>query len=337
MCNHHNPASEQDILRLNRIADSVISGQTPDRADASFLAGFPDLDQLCDAADRIRRHFAGNELDSCSIVNARSGLCSEDCKWCAQASRHHTGCEVYDFVDKEELMRAAEANEKAGIKRLSLVTSGKSVARKDISRFCDMFRSLADKTGLELCASMGLIGQEEMEMLAEAGVSRYHCNMETSSAFFLQLCSTHSPADKRATIKAARQAGLEVCSGGIIGMGETMEQRIDFAYELAELDVVSVPLNILNPIPGTPLADTPLISEDEIIRTGAIFRFILPTQAIRFAGGRLRLSHEAMLRMLRGGVNGALMGDMLTTVSNRIADDKRLFEEAGMEFKSDNP
>lgn len=326
-----------DAQRLDSITRRVLDGGKISRDDASFIANFPDIDLLCDAADAIRKKFAGNAVDSCSIVNARSGRCSEDCKWCAQAARHNTGCDVYDFLDEKEILEAARRNEQAGIARFSLVTSGKAVSTADMKRFCDVFRLLAKETDLYLCASMGLIGPEQMQMLADAGVKRYHCNMETASTYFPSLCSTHTPADKRATIKAAREAGLDVCSGGIIGMGETMEQRIDFAFELADLDVDSVPLNILNPIPGTPLADTPLISEEDIIRTGAVFRFILPDKAIRFAGGRLRLSRESMMRMLRGGINGALMGDMLTTVSNQIDDDRKLFADAGLDFDTDRP
>ena len=156
--------------------------------------------------------------------------------------------------------------------------------------------------------------------------------METSREFFPTLCTSHTPDDKKATIRAARKAGMQVCSGGIIGMGESMAQRLDLAFELAELGVDSVPMNILNPIPGTPLENTPLISEEEIIRTAATWRFILPDKSIRFAGGRMRLSHESMVRLLHGGINGVLMGDMLTTVSNDIASDRVLFKEADMIF-----
>lgn len=310
----------------------ILEGGAISKEQANFLYHIPDLDLLCDSADEICRHFSGNHLDSCSIVNARSGKCSEDCKWCAQASRHKTGCKTYNFLDEQEVMKAAEHNEKAGIRRFSLVTSGRAVADNDLEVFCEMFRKLSENTSLGLCASMGLLNETQMKRLKEAGVSRYHCNMETSAAFFPSLCSTHSPEDKRNTIRAAREAGLEVCSGGIIGMGETAEDRIDFAFELAELGVDSVPVNILNPIKGTPLENTPLISEEDIIRTIAVWRFILPTTAIRFAGGRMRLSHDSMLRILRGGANGVLMGDMLTTVSNDIASDKILFNEAGMIF-----
>lgn len=319
-------------MTLESIKEKALAGETVSREEAMFLAEYPDLDKLCDAADEICRRHHGNRVDSCSIVNARSGVCSEDCKWCAQSVHHNTGCEIYDFLDEEKVMEAARLNEKEGIRRFSLVTSGRRVSRKDVERFCNLIRRLKKETGLYICVSMGLLGEEEMKMLAEAGVERYHCNMETSSKVFPTLCSTHSHSDKRATIEAARKAGLDVCSGGIIGMGESMADRLEMAFELAEMDVDSVPVNILNPISGTPLGDTPLISEEEVVRTVAVFRFILPKKAMRFAGGRMRLSHENMLRIMRGGMNGVLMGDMLTTVSNTIADDRILFREANFDF-----
>lgn len=300
--------------------------------EARELYNYPDIDALCDAADEIARRFAPKEVDSCSIVNARSGLCGEDCKWCAQSSGYKTGCNTYNIIEEDEVMRAATHNEREGIARLSLVTSGRKVTGKDLDKFCQIYSKLKKDTGLYLCASMGLLGETEMIKLRESGVKRYHCNMETSERYFSELCSTHSYEDKRKTIGAARRAGLEVCSGGIIGMGESADDRIDLAFELATLGVYSVPMNILNPIKGTPLENTPLISEEEIIRTAAVWRFILPLQSIRFAGGRMRLSKESMYRMMRGGVNGVLMGDMLTTVSNDIATDRKMFAETGWKF-----
>lgn len=322
----------KDIERLEEIKQKGLRGESITREEALWAAGYADLDALCDAANEVCRRWQGTDVDSCSIVNARSGMCGEDCKWCAQATRHPTGCETYNFLDEEEVIGGAEANEKAGIRRFSLVTSGRAVSKRDLKKFCETYSRLAKDTGLYLCASMGLLGEEEMQMLKDAGVKRYHCNMETSSGVFPTLCSTHTPEDKRRTIAAARKCGMDVCSGGIIGMGETISDRIDFAFELSELDVDSVPINILNPIPGTPLEHTPLISEEDIIRTVAIFRFILPKKSLRFAGGRMRLSHASMLRIMTGGMNGVLMGDMLTTVSNTISDDRKLFEEAGLRF-----
>lgn len=314
------------------LAEKVIGGYRISRQEADLLSEFEDMDILCDAADKITRHFMPPEVDSCSIVNARSGLCGENCKWCAQSKHYSTGCDTYEHLPYKETLSAARHNEREGIRRFSLVTSGRSLSDASLDVFCDQYRNLQIETDLYLCASMGLLTRDQMKKLHDAGVKRYHCNMETSREMFAKLCTTHTPEDKLKTIGYARELGMDICSGGIIGMGETMAQRIDFAFELAELNPDSVPINILNPIPGTPLEDTPLISEEDIIRTAALFRFILPKQSIRFAGGRMRLSHDSMLRMMRGGVNGVLMGDMLTTVSNQIADDRLLFNEAGWNF-----
>lgn len=319
-------------MELEELKKKGLAGESVTREEAEWLAAYADLDALCDAADEISRKWQGQTVDSCSIVNARSGMCGEDCKWCAQATRHHTGCDTYNFIDTDEALEAAMQNERNGVRRFSLVTSGRAVSKKDLEKFCDLYRRISEKTGLYLCASMGLLDEEGMRMLKEAGVKRYHCNMETSSGFFRSLCTTHTPEDKKKTISAARRCGMEVCSGGIIGMGETMADRIDFAFELKELDVDSVPVNILNPIKGTPLEKTPLISEEDVIRTVALFRFILPTKSIRFAGGRKRLSHSSMLRILKGGMNGAMVGDLLTSLGNDLSEDRKLFREAEMVF-----
>lgn len=319
-------------MELEELKKKGLAGESVTREEAEWLAAYADLDALCDAADEISRKWQGQTVDSCSIVNARSGMCGEDCKWCAQATRHHTGCDTYNFIDTDEALEAAMQNERNGVRRFSLVTSGRAVSKKDLEKFCDLYRRISEKTGLYLCASMGLLDEEGMRMLKEAGVKRYHCNMETSSGFFRSLCTTHTPEDKKKTISAARRCGMEVCSGGIIGMGETMADRIDFAFELKELDVDSVPVNILNPIKGTPLEKTPLISEEDVIRTVALFRFILPTKSLRFAGGRKRLSHSSMLRILKGGMNGAMVGDLLTSLGNDLSEDRKLFREAEMVF-----
>lgn len=286
-------------------------------------------DQLADAADEVRMRQEGNVIDTCSIVNARSGRCSEDCKWCAQSRYYSTGINEYEIIPEEDAIKAAETNKLLGIKRLSLVTSGRKVAPADMKRFCDIYRKIAEKTDLYLCASMGLLNRQELQMLKEAGVKRYHCNLETSSSYFPELCTTHSHADKLNTIRQALEVGMQVCVGGIIGMGETMCQRLELAEQAREAGACSIPVNILNPIPGTPLQDTPPISEDEIIRSVALMRFIAPKTTMRFAGGRMRLSEKSMARILRGGMNGALMGDMLTTVGNSANEDKNLFAKCG--------
>lgn len=322
-----------DISEIENIAQRVIAtGEGVSKEEALSLMRAPDLDALCDAADNICKAFHGNSFDSCSIVNARSGMCGEDCKWCAQTHRHHTGCVTYNFLDEDKTMDAAKVNEETGIRRFSLVTSGRAVSDRDLDNFIRILDRLHKETNLRLCVSMGLLSEPQLRRLREAGVERYHCNMETSERMWPSLVTTHSQDDKRKTIEAARSLGMAICSGGIIGMGETPEDRIDFAIMLRDMGVDSVPMNILNPIKGTPLEDTPLISEEDIIRCAAVWRFILPKQVIRFAGGRGRLSKKNMERIFTGGINGAIMGDMLTTVGNTIHEDKQMLAALGIDF-----
>ena len=322
-----------ETYKLVEIAENAInSGNGVSKEIAMQLMQVSDLNALCDAADRITKAFHNNSFDSCSIVNARSGMCGEDCKWCAQTTRHKTGCQTYNILDEEETLRAARLNESTGIRRFSLVTSGRSVSDRDLDNFIHIIERLRKETDLHLCVSMGLLSEFQLSRLKDAGIERYHCNMETSERMWHKLVSTHSQDDKRKTIEAARRNGMAICSGGIIGMGETVEDRIDFAIMLRDMNVDSVPMNILNPIKGTPLENTPLISEEDIIRCAAVWRFILPKQVIRFAGGRGRLSKANMKRIFQGGVNGAIMGDMLTTIGNTIREDLELIADSGLQL-----
>ncbi len=291
------------------------------------------LFQIQEAADRIRIHWCGNEIDTCSIINARSGRCPENCKWCAQSAHFKTGCEEYDIVDRNTLLDLLARNTERGVGRFSLVTSGRLVGRHQIDSFCALFRDCAANSPIYLCASMGLLSREQLQDLYDAGVRRYHCNLETAASYFPQLCSTHTREDKLRTISAAREVGMEICSGGIIGMGETLRQRLELAEECRDTGAVSIPINILNPIPGTPLENTPEITEEEIEQAVALYRLIAPKVTLRFAGGRARVSEESTARMLRGGMNGAMVGDLLTTQGNRPDTDRELFARCGYEWK----
>ena len=317
---------------LIELKNKVLNGGDISFDEAKKIVNHENIDELRHAANEIREKFCGNVVDTCSIINARSGLCSENCKWCSQSRHFKTGIEEYDFVDEDELMQLAEYNDRRGVRRFSLVTSGRKVSKKDISRFCDNYKRLSSETNLYLCASMGLLDEDDLRMLKESGVKRYHCNLETASSYFGNLCSTHTPDDKKKTMRAARNMGMDICSGGIIGMGESMEQRLEFAFELKELDVDSVPVNILQPIKGTPLENMPLISDEDIMRTVAVFRFILPKVVLRYAGGRARLSKDIQSKILLGGMNGAMIGDLLTTIGNRIDEDYELFRSLGLDF-----
>lgn len=289
------------------------------------------IDELCDAADKVRRENFGNRVHTCAIVNARAGRCSEDCHWCAQSARYRTGCKTYQLVDMEEVNQIYNESAARGVKRLSLVTSGRRVTKEQIPDFCNIFRDLAARGKMQLCASMGLLEKEELQALKDAGVTRYHCNLEAAESLFPKLCTTHTRADKLATIRAALEVGLEVCSGGIIGMGETMRQRLELAVEARQAGARSIPVNILCPIPGTPLANQEPLSEKEVIRSLALMRMVVPDCDIFFAGGRARLSSQAMSRMLTGGADGAMIGSLLTTEGNDIDDDFELFNRLGYE------
>lgn len=293
--------------------------------EALELAANESVDRICGLADDVRRRLCGSEIDTCSIVNARSGRCPEDCKWCAQSAHHHTGVTEYDIVPEAEMMATLRRNVAQGVKRFSLVTSGRRV--RDVAPFCRLYE-LASREAPQmfLCASMGLLTPEQFRELRKAGVRRYHCNLESSPEYFPNLCTTHTQEDKLRAIADARQAGLEVCSGGIIGMGESMRDRLRMVVTAVEAGAVSVPVNILMPVKGTPLEHQAPLPADEIVLTAALMRLVAGGVAIRFAGGRALLDASTVERMLRGGVNGALVGDMLTTVGNNMEGDRQMFD-----------
>ncbi|MDE6361030.1 MAG: biotin synthase BioB [Muribaculaceae bacterium] len=289
-------------------------------------------EELWDSACEITRRFCPKEFDSCSIVNARSGKCPENCKWCAQSAHHKTEVEVYPLISREQCMSVAEHNRLQGIRRFSLVTSGRAMRGEALDTVCGYYRELSCKGGMHLCASMGLLGREELQKLYDSGVTRYHCNLEAAPSFFPTLCSTHTVEDKIKTIDIAREIGFEVCSGGIIGMGETPRQRVELALELRRVEPCSIPINLLCPIPGTPLEGMAPLSDQEVLDAIAMFRFVHPRIFLRFAGGRARLSRATQLRALQIGMNGGIVGDLLTTIGSKVADDKPLIESAGYDF-----
>ncbi len=321
-------------MNITEIKEKILAGGELTSSEAYWLAEADScpLDELLEASEEVTRHFGSRKFDSCSIINARSGRCPEDCKWCAQSAHYDTGAEVYPLVDRDPCIRLGRKNHDAGIGRYSLVTSGRAMSGKALDTACGYIRELHDDCGIGLCASMGLLDRKSLDKLREAGVTRYHCNLETAPSHFPTLCTTHSISDKIATIMSAREAGMEICSGGIIGMGESMMQRVEFALTLRDIKPVSIPINILQPIAGTPLRDMKPLTDDEILRTVAVFRLVHPRAVLRFAGGRARISPETTRRALKAGINGAIMGYMLTTMGEEIEKDKAMIKEAGYEF-----
>lgn len=314
---------------IEELKNKVIEGGGITFDEAMMLADTESVEDLYEAAGEITRHFGKPAFSPCSIINARAGRCSENCKWCAQSGHYHTDSDVHGIISAEKALLQARYDESKGVRRFSLVTSGRSVKGEALKKICDNYRELKQNTNLFLCASLGLLDRDELQQLWDAGARRYHCNLETAPSYFSELCTTHTIDDKVRTLKWAREIGFELCSGGIIGMGETRRQRVELAFKLLEVEPDSIPINILCPIPGTPLADTPPISDDEILLAVALFRFIHPKAELRFAGGRERLAHDVLLKALKIGINGAIMGDMLTTVGSKIDEDRRLIAEAG--------
>ncbi|MDE6297250.1 MAG: biotin synthase BioB [Muribaculaceae bacterium] len=319
-------------MTIKDLKEKVIAGEELTLEEALWLSECGDRKELYDAASEITRHFGRPVFNPCSIINARAGRCSEDCKWCAQSGHYHTDSDVHGIIDYSEALKNARLAEEQDIKRYSLVTSGRAVKGAALDMVCDIYRKLGDDTKLFLCSSLGLLEKEELQRVWDAGVRRYHCNLESAPSYFKELCTTHTVEDKIRTIKFAKEIGFQICSGGIIGMGESREQRVEFAFTLRSIEPDSIPINILCPIPGTPLENTPPISEDEILLTVAIFRFVNPRAELRFAGGRQRLSRETQLEAMRIGVNGAIIGDLLTTIGSKADEDRVLIKEAGYDI-----
>ena len=311
--------------------EKILSGGEIDRPGAEELLKAP-LEELCEAANEIREKLNGNTLDTCSILNGKSGLCTENCKYCAQARGHKTGVEEYPLLTVDRIVEEGLQTAEAGVDRFSVVTSGVRVSDAEVDILCRAYAKIHEQSDIQLCASHGLINYEQFLRLKEAGITRIHNNLETSRRFFPRVCTTHTYDDKIETIRAAQKAGLEICSGGIIGMGEEMSDRLDMAFELRDLGVESIPVNVLMAIPGTPLQDQPLLPEPEILRTIALFRLINPTANIRLAGGRNSMTDCGRLA-LHAGANASITGNMLTTSGNTVEEDFEMFTKAGFQLR----
>ena len=319
---------------IKDLENKILSGENITFKETMKLSNMDDryIDDLCESATKIQEFFCGREIDLCTIMNAKSGECTEDCKFCAQSSHYKTDIETFELTGKEEVIRLAKENEEEGVNRFSLVTGSRDVTGDDFEKIVDIYEHLEKEVKMDLCASLGILDYERLSRLRKKGITMYHHNLETSRDYYKEICTTHNYDARIETIKHAKASGMSICSGGIIGLGESREDRVSLAFELKKLEVESIPINVLNPVKGTPLENEKPLSQNEILKTIAIFRLVNPNSSIRLAGGR-NLIDENGKKCFKSGANATITGNYLTTSGNKICDDRDMINELDFEFR----
>lgn len=292
---------------------------------------------LSAAAREIQTKFHPKEATLCALINAKSYLCGENCAFCSQSVHYNTGIERFDLLEPEMIVRAAKKAEKFGADHFCVVTSGAEPSPDDFEKLIEIFRKLKEETSLEIDCSVGFLTGEQAARMRQAGVRRVNHNLQTSREFYPRIASTHSYDKRRETLKILRENGLEICAGGILGVGESREDRIKMAFELKEFEPECVPVNILNARPGTPLESRPRLEPAEVIKTIAVFRFVFPKANIKLAGGREANLGERQVDALQAGANGLIVGGYLTTQGNAVEEDLKLLEHAGYPVNRSEP
>jgi biotin synthase len=322
--------------RLAALGRRVLEGGELVRDEALWLLNLEasaDIFDLLSWANRVREHFKGNKVHLCSIVNAKAGGCSEDCKFCAQSAFHQTDAPRYGFVDPAPVLAAAEEARRNGVTGLGLVAAWKGLDEGPmLDEVCARFGELKAQGKVRPDASLGIIrSQRVADRLAEAGVECYNHNLETSRRYFPEQCSTHTYDDRLQTIRLLKNAGIKICSGGIIGLGETREDRVDLMFALREVNPDFVPVNFLNPIAGTAFAERPLVPPMEALQTLAVFRLVLPRQEIMVAGGRVANLRDLQSLIFAAGASALMVGNYLTTLNQPVEKDLQMIRDLGLD------
>ena len=323
---------------ISTILKEGLKGDSIAWTEAERLVEFEgqDLIDLLHAAGHVARRHFGRTINLCTIVNAKSGRCSEDCKFCAQSAYHNTNVDVYPLLSKEQLVEAAQKMDTEGMDRFGIVTSGKGITSdEDLITIIKAIKEIKRTTRLEVCASLGILSLKQLIDLKAAGLARYHHNIETALSFYDLICSTHTYSVREETVRNAQKAGLEVCCGGIIGLGETWQHRIEMAFALRDLDPDSIPINILNPIKGTALENRPLTPPLDVLKTIALFRFVNPTKSLRYAGGREVNMGDLQSLGLIYGLDGMMTGNYLTTMGREPRQDKKMVKDMGFAIRGE--
>ena len=321
------PTAMSELEFANEIASRLIAGGTLSDDEVYQCAAQLSTATLMALSHKITSEVASQQVSLCSITNVKSGRCPQDCKWCAQSLHYKTGAAIYGVKDKEQCLAEAKECYEQGVEMFSLVASGRLPNDQEFAELLEIVDYLKANVPIKLCASLGLLTEEMLVKLKAHGIERYHCNLETAPSYFSKLVTRHSAQDKIKTLHAAQAAGLELCSGGIVGMGENEHERIELALALRQFNIKSIPINVLHPIAGTPLDKQQPLSDDELTRTICLFRLANPDAYLRFAGGRALLSQDMVAKAIYCGINAAIVGDMLTTIGSNIAADKALFIE----------
>ena len=320
----------QESELIDFCMDKVISGESISFEEAENLLCSQDIVSLAYSANVVTRKFNGYSIDVESLLNAKSGKCPEDCSFCAQSSFYNTKISKYPLLPKQVVIVRAKEAERQGASSFCLVCAYRSPPEKEFRQICDTIEALKKEVSIDINASLGFMTLERARKLKSLGIKRYNHNLEASDSFFSQICKTHDFADRVKTAKIVKEAGLELCCGGIIGMGETVKQRIELAFALAALNPDEVPINILIPKQGTPMAQIDTITPEEAIRTIAVWRFIMPKVILKLAGGReVRFSDNGRMA-LRAGANGIISGGYLTTGGNEMSNDLNMIHEIGI-------
>lgn len=321
---------EKFILHLR---DKILEGKELSFSNALKFGKVKEADLffLMAAANQIREAFKGKGVILCSIINAKSGLCPENCAFCAQSIHHKTEIKTFSLLQPSQIVEKAEEAEKQGAHEFSIVTSGKGIKReKEIQQIMEALKGIKETTSLRRCTSLGILSSEYIMALREGGLDIYHHNMEVSKSFFHHICSTHPFEEDYQTIKEAKDIGLKVCSGGIFGVGESFKQRVELAFTLKELDVDSIPLNFLNPIKGTKLENYPILEPLEALKIISLFRFVFPKKDIIVCGGREVVLRDIQSMIFLAGANGMILGHYLTTLGKTTQEDIRMIEDLGL-------
>ena len=320
---------------IQKIGDKVLEGGSVNMKEIYPLLETkgPDIIELAAVANRVREEFNGNEIDLCSLLNAKSGRCPEDCGFCAQSAHYKTEALVYPMMDTNRIVEEAEKAQRKGTGRFCLITSGRELNDEEFETILRALDRIRRETTLDLDCSLGTLSEERAEALKKVGVTRYNHNLETAESHFPQICSTHSFRDRVKTIEVLKEQGFSICCGGIIGLGESPPQRLELAFSLRQLGIDCIPFNILNPRPGTPLEHSESIPPMEIIKTISLFRLILPKGTIKIAGGREANLRDLQSLALLAGANGLIVGNYLTTPGRNAEDDFRMIKDLGFKLK----